>query len=470
VDQSTNNPEVQIEKIKEELGDIEVAAWWFLIALLFIVAAYAFAIELYGCPTAACAGTNTVAVAPFFLTISVSAVTATAAGLGGAFMGFLFGIPRVLTRDGRLISRAVDSNAPARNPTEPSGLGRAMLSNSNLEEISDWLTKIIVGVTLINAGPLLAQFDSGVVFFRSSLNNAPAAGEFLMLLAIASAMAGFLFLYLETRTRITILLGGVESDSLFSRGQTEASKGKPLVNMPLPEPDPSAAKSTYDVAVRKAEPLPGDANIISYGMKDLRTASDYATWGAAQARAGNYRDAETALRVATERNPTDLATHQRLAEVQLMQQDFKGAVATLSGALKLAPTDWPTGKQLLLAALWMPPPDGFTTALEIVDKFKTNPQANEDPWFHIWHAAALGQKYKFKPDPTVPPNKSPIYLSALEAITEAKRLAPGPNSFPRRVLKGMLHPETGGLDPDDDDLTAFADKTMFPEIDKLIMD
>jgi hypothetical protein len=59
-----------------------------------------------------------------------------AAWLVGTALGFLFGVPRV---------RA--SEVEDRPDT-------AVVPNTNLEQISDWLTKIIVGATLVQLGPI----------------------------------------------------------------------------------------------------------------------------------------------------------------------------------------------------------------------------------------------------------------------------------------------------------------------------
>ena len=54
----------------------------------------------------------------------------------GALLGFLFGVPRALT-----------------GATQEAGLR----SNTNLEQISDWLTKILVGVGLVEIGRLASS-------------------------------------------------------------------------------------------------------------------------------------------------------------------------------------------------------------------------------------------------------------------------------------------------------------------------
>src|SRR5262249_17310050 len=78
----------------------------------------------------------------------------------GSFIGFLFGIPRVLQHDspaapapatlppGPASPQPQPANA-APGATQPISAGYSIHVNTNLEQISDWLTKIIVGVTLV---------------------------------------------------------------------------------------------------------------------------------------------------------------------------------------------------------------------------------------------------------------------------------------------------------------------------------
>jgi len=73
----------------------------------------------------------------------------------GALVGFLFGVPRYRTeRDGGSPEEDDTRAREARN--EP-----RYIPNTNLEQISDWLTKLVVGATLVSLGKipeLMAQF------------------------------------------------------------------------------------------------------------------------------------------------------------------------------------------------------------------------------------------------------------------------------------------------------------------------
>jgi len=63
----------------------------------------------------------------------------------GSLLGFLFGIPRVL--QGRVANS--DSPSSSGGPGSRPGATYQLLINTNLDDISDWLTKIVVGVGLV---------------------------------------------------------------------------------------------------------------------------------------------------------------------------------------------------------------------------------------------------------------------------------------------------------------------------------
>ena len=104
----------------------------------------------------------------------------------GWVIGFLFGIPRTLSADGSANSK-IDPQKPQRSST-----------NTNLEQISDWLTKIIVGVTLVQIGPALNNLDAAAKLVAESLGG-PGFKSFAYALMMYFAITGFLGSYLLTR-------------------------------------------------------------------------------------------------------------------------------------------------------------------------------------------------------------------------------------------------------------------------------
>jgi hypothetical protein len=82
---------------------------------------------------------------------------------GGFFLGFLFGIPK--TRNQGAVGPAIltspsggeiDQSHFEGNPQGAWGPRIFTTPNSNLEDISDWLTKAIVGITLVTSTQIYA--------------------------------------------------------------------------------------------------------------------------------------------------------------------------------------------------------------------------------------------------------------------------------------------------------------------------
>ena len=82
--------------------------------------------------------------------------------IGGGAVGFLFGIPKT-SQSGGPSHAAPGGTVPASaasNPNTAPTRGYQQYVNTNLEDISDWLTKIIVGITLIEFREILSYFHT----------------------------------------------------------------------------------------------------------------------------------------------------------------------------------------------------------------------------------------------------------------------------------------------------------------------
>jgi CheY-like chemotaxis protein len=117
--------------------------------------------------------------------------------LAGALIGFLFGIPKVASAAAKQQNQSTNGQA--------SDAPRILNVNTNLEDISDWLTKIIVGLGLVElrnipAGVLRFANVTGPAF-HSSGSVAPVA------VAIYFPVLGFTSGYLLTRLYLSTLIG-----------------------------------------------------------------------------------------------------------------------------------------------------------------------------------------------------------------------------------------------------------------------
>jgi hypothetical protein len=110
----------------------------------------------------------------------------------GFFGGFLFGIPRVL-----------QDNAPVPEATNAStDQPYAQRVNTNLEQISDWLTKIIVGLGLVELRAVPDHLYKAAVWMGQSLGLKPnddTIASFSCAFIIYFTIVGFLAGYLITR-------------------------------------------------------------------------------------------------------------------------------------------------------------------------------------------------------------------------------------------------------------------------------
>jgi hypothetical protein len=164
----------------------------------------------------------------FFLTAGLGLLLLCASFLVGGTLGFLFGIPKKLQQ----------TPAPAPEKPSPAGDseeeeedgGKARLgkqtsyeSNTSLEQISDWLTKILVGLTLTQWNDLRTGFQDVVEYMAPAFG---ANGEiFTGGIVIVGALCGFFFGYLPTRLFLWLAL--TESD-LQGDKLSEARKDKNL--------------------------------------------------------------------------------------------------------------------------------------------------------------------------------------------------------------------------------------------------
>jgi hypothetical protein len=153
--------------------------------------------------------------------IAISVMLATASAIAGAALGFLFGIPR-----GRRAGEVEIQTEPAPRKTPPSGQatpgregeGRrevAIRPNTNLEDISDWLTKILVGVGLTQLGTIADGLRRLGSALAPALGDATSSAAFGLTLVISFTAIGFLVGYLWTR----FYLGAA-----FQRAETEVER------------------------------------------------------------------------------------------------------------------------------------------------------------------------------------------------------------------------------------------------------
>jgi hypothetical protein len=171
-----------------------------------------------------------------FLKITVAAGSISlACGGVGALLGFLFGLPRSL---------------PATSDRNR-GL-HGYLDNTNLLDVSDWLTKIIVGLSLVQIGrlpsavgrlgrtlaPALGYSPDGKYACTTAITSEDAIAAIAVTMCMTALVFAFMIGYLWARVTFTRLLRDSDMTDSTTEGETspEANKVSGAKNPEPPSP------------------------------------------------------------------------------------------------------------------------------------------------------------------------------------------------------------------------------------------
>ncbi len=155
----------------------------------------------------------------------------------GALVGFLFGIPRSLQgkvpgkgASGKDGTSGNDAGSPGRDPLKQTlGSGQTEVedraiyaTNTNLEDISDWLTKIIVGLGLINLKVIPGKLKA-LAWYFSEYGNGPIPESASLALILYFSTCGFFLAYLMTRLFLTGAFSRADLAAMNRRSKIIAS-------------------------------------------------------------------------------------------------------------------------------------------------------------------------------------------------------------------------------------------------------
>lgn len=151
-------------------------------------------------------------VAQFVSFLSAGLMISGAALLTGGLLGFLFGIPRAFQQ-----GRPVETTLGPEEQGHPGSMdgGFDYRVNTNLEQISDWLTKILVGVGLTQITVIPTKLQQLAAGIAGSLpGNNPT---FALTLVLFFLICGFLFCYLWTRLFLPGAFQQADLDALATK-------------------------------------------------------------------------------------------------------------------------------------------------------------------------------------------------------------------------------------------------------------
>ena len=215
----------------------------------------------------------------------------------GGLLGFLFSIPRTASapppepptadaEDGGDPSQAHTEAQAA--PTRPRSVASHQV-NTNLEEISDWLTKIVVGVSLVQLTEIIGFIDKTTANIQADFPTACGAGQTGCIVGLGTFSAaviilffaiGLLFGYLWTRLMVQ---GAIKDADLSLVGKLKdevEEKREALDRQKLKENSDAAAisLSTKVLNARSVKELPDQKEVneaLVDASKDVRSIIFY---------------------------------------------------------------------------------------------------------------------------------------------------------------------------------------------------
>jgi len=351
----------------------------------------------------------------------------------GGFPGFLFAIPRAATLAGTKEEMA------------------GYKANTNLEQVSDWLTKALLGIGLVEVGQIRSGLDSAAHTLAPLLGGdaIPAAVPLAIVLIASGLLIGFLFFYMATRTLmpLALTLADREEQNLRKAELAAGGAGQALVQ-------PDAGRRPSEDVQNAAR------DIRSLKLTDLKTTAQKFGWARAQFWARDYIKAREGFLAVLAEQPDHHEARRDLGWTLVFLGRPDDAVLAIGDAVRIADE---AGHANAVrdridqgwACLYLGNQVGFTRAIEILERVRRDvPDLMADPRLHTYLAAAYGQKYKATQEPS-------DRAAALAAVRTAIRNDDSSGRW-HKLIEGMRNPPPGS---DDDDLSAFrAD----PEFDSVL--
>ncbi len=181
----------------------------------------------------------------FLAVLAVGLALALSALLAGGFLGFLFGVPRAASA-----GNETDSSNNSSGDYRP---------NTNLEQISDWLTKILVGVGLTQIGRIPSGLAGLVDATGPSLGSAAGREVFAGAILALFTPGGFLAGYILTRIHLPHAFSAADRRAIEKVARTEARR--------------ETASALRDVEQRQDEQAHRDAYALALTDQALNPAS-----------------------------------------------------------------------------------------------------------------------------------------------------------------------------------------------------
>lgn len=190
---------------------------------------------------------------------AVGLLLAGACLLIGGLIGFLFGIPRALQGDG---APEVEESEDEGKEDSTKRRRTAYRANTNLEQISDWLTKILVGVGLTQIGDAPAELLGAAKYIGPALGGGDSGERLAVGVMLYFPTAGFFFGYLWTRLFLAGALARADLEAALAAVEKQVQEQPQFdaaalaaVQQYLTDPTCRVSAAEVKKAIEKASPM-----------------------------------------------------------------------------------------------------------------------------------------------------------------------------------------------------------------------
>ncbi|RVU38806.1 hypothetical protein EOI86_05935 [Hwanghaeella grinnelliae] len=367
-----------------------------------------------------------------------------AAAVIGGLLGFLFGIPRTLQGDSGGNGGAGDR------------------VNTNLEQISDWLTKIIVGVGLVQVQEISNQVWEAASYIET--NAFPMltwAAIGVLCVAVYFAVFSFVAGYILTRMRLSLA---------FIRADKQVSDVASADQMVVRQASAASMEEFRGGKTIDESVLTAARAIVEVPLREIKDAAAAADWARSQRMLGNDEASVAGFQYAVKLGVSDPEVLREYAAALRTVGDSKRSRQVAQEAVDAAvkrkdPRLAVKGKMdIALQSLYDAPPQGYLQARDQLEEIGVLSDASLEARRQYYLACAAGQ------EATYHRASDAEYEAARDRAAEAIRAvieADGNSGRWVRMLLWVWDKDSPHFNPRENDLAVFFEK-QDPVIDDLM--
>ena len=218
--------------------------------------------------------------------------------MGGGVLGFLFGLPRA--------ANVVPAPPPPATEGTNAGASVAVRSNGrsyqlsdNLLQITDWLTKIIVGVGLVEARQMYGALNARLKEISAGILDGKLGADLVVpAVFVASVVLGFIFFYLLTTAIIAPMLQASEDEMGRAKERFKADAVQVVLST-VATPHAKAELEEGGNATKQMESAAAAKFVSELAWEEVeqRKNPDWLlAWAASKTSSANFSDAAKAYR------------------------------------------------------------------------------------------------------------------------------------------------------------------------------